>query len=78
MNARVQALIDQARIMTAEERLEALDALQELVAPPNQAWEEAWARESEDRVNAFQRGEIQAEDFDKVMEQMRREYLSKQ
>ena len=34
MNARVQALIEQARIMTAEERLAALDALQELALPP--------------------------------------------
>lgn len=77
MNARVQALIDQARVMTAEERLAALDALQELVAPPDQAWEESWAKESEDRVSAYRRGEIQAEDFDGVMEQMRREYLGK-
>ena len=77
MNARVQALIDQARIMTAEERLAALDALQELVAPPDQAWEGAGARESEDRVSAYRRGEIKAEDFDVVMEQMRREYLDR-
>jgi hypothetical protein len=76
MNARVQALIEQARIMTAEERLVALDALQELVTPPDQAWVGAWARESEDRLGAYQRGEIQAEDFDVVMEQMRREYLA--
>ena len=78
MNARVQALIDQARSMTSEERLTALDALQELVAPPDRAWETAWARESEDRLSAYQRGEIQAEDFDAVMEQMRQEYLGKQ
>lgn len=77
MNARVQALIDQARIMIAEERLVALDALQELVAPPDQAWEGAWAQESEDRVSAYQRGEIQAEDFDVFMDRMRRDYLDK-
>ena len=75
MNARVQALINQDRIMTAEERLAALDALQELVAP--QAWEGAWALESEDRVGAYQRGEIKAEEFDVFMEQMRQDYLGK-
>ncbi len=75
MNVRVQALIDQARVMTAEEQVAALDALQELVAPPDQEWEGAWARESEDRVDAYQRGEIKAENFDEVMEQMRRDYL---
>jgi len=77
MNARVQALIDQARIMTAEERLAALDALQELVTPPDQAWEGAWALESEDRVSAYQRGEFKAEDFDVFMDQMRQDYLDK-
>ena len=77
MNARVQALIDQARIMTAEERLAALDALQELVAPSDQAWEGAWALVSEDRVSAYQRGEIKAEDFDVFMGQMRQDYLDK-
>lgn len=76
MSAPVQVLIDQARIMTAEERLAALDALQERVVPPDQAWEDAWARESEDRVTACQRGEIQAENFDVVMEAIWREYLA--
>lgn len=76
MNARVQALIEQARIMTAEERLAVLDALQELVAPPDAAWERAWARESEDRLAAYQRGEIEAEDPDLVMEQVRQEFLA--
>ena len=76
MNARVQALIDQARIMTAEERVSALDALQELVAPPDQAWEEAWALEAKARLDAFQRGEIEAEDFDEVMARLRKEFLA--
>ncbi|MCF8199719.1 MAG: addiction module protein [Sulfuritalea sp.] len=77
MNARVEALIEQARGMTAEERVAALDALQELVVPPDEAWAEAWARESEDRLDAYQRGEIEAEDFDVVMERMRKDYLVK-
>jgi len=77
MNARVEALIEQARGMTSEERVAALDALQELVAPPDQAWGEAWARESEDRLDAYLRGEIEGEDFDVVMERMRREFLVK-
>lgn len=77
MNARVEALIEQARGMTSEERVAALDALQELVAPPDQAWGEAWARESEDRLDAYSRGEIEGEDFDVVMERMRQEFLVK-
>jgi hypothetical protein len=77
MNARVQALIEQARKMTAEERLVALGALQELVAPPDPGWQQAWARESEDRLDAYQRGEIQAEDFDVMMARMRQEFLDR-
>ena len=77
MNARVEALIEQARGMTSEERVAALDALQELVAPPDQAWGEAWARESEDRLDAYLRGDIPGEDFDVVMERMRQEFLVK-
>jgi len=77
MNARVEALIEQARGMTSEERVAALDALQELVAPPDQAWGEAWSGESEDRLDAYLRGEIEGEDFDVVMERMRQEFLVK-
>ena len=76
MNARVQALIDQARDMTAEERVSALDALQELVAPPDPAWEDAWAHEAEERLEAFRRGEIEADDFDEVMARLRKEFLA--
>ncbi len=76
MNARVEALIEQARGLTSDERVAALDALQELVAPPNAAWQDAWAKESEDRLDAYLRGEIEADDFDAVMEQLRQEYIA--
>lgn len=75
MNVRVEAFIEQARCMTQEERITALDALQELVAPPDGAWQEAWAIEASDRVAAYERGEIEAEDFDLVMERLRKEFL---
>jgi hypothetical protein len=77
MNIRVEEFIDQARSMTQEERITVLDALQELIVPPNAAWQEKWAKESSDRVVAYERGEIEAEDFDIVMERLRKEYLSK-
>ena len=75
MNAQVEALIEQARALSAEERLVALDALQELVMPPDAAWEKAWARECESRLTAYQCGEIAADDSDLVMEQIRLEFL---
>jgi len=77
MNARVEALIEQAKGLNREERVAALDALQELVAPPDAAWETAWAGEAEDRVAAYERGEIEGEDFDVTMERLRLDFLEK-
>jgi len=77
MNARVESLVEQARVLTVEERVAALDALQERVAPPDAAWEAAWAAEAGDRLAAYERGEIEAEDFDVVMERLRQTYLAR-
>ena len=77
MNIRVEEFIEQARCMTQEERITALDALQELVVPPDAAWQGKWAKEASDRVAAYERGEIEAEDFDMVMERLRKEFLGK-
>lgn len=76
MNIRVETFIEQARCMTQEERVSALDALQELVVPPNDAWQAKWALEAADRVAAYERREIEAEDFDLVMERLRKEFLN--
>jgi hypothetical protein len=76
MNVRVESFIEQARGMTQEERISALDALQELVEPPNETWQNSWALEASDRVAAYERGEIEAEDFDLVMARLRREFLN--
>ena len=74
MNVRVEAFIEQA--MTQEERVTALDALQEFVVhPTNEAWQETWALETAERVSAYERGEIEADDFDLVMERLRKEFL---
>lgn len=77
MNARVEAFIEQAKCLNQEERVAALDALQELVAPPDATWETAWDGEAENRVAAYERGEIESEDFDVTMERFRLEFLSK-
>lgn len=77
MNARVEALIEQVRHLNRDECLVVLDVLQELVSPPDAAWEAAWAAESEDRLAAYERGDIEAEEFDVAMERLRREFLVK-
>ncbi len=68
MNARVQALIEQARHLNRDECLIVLDILQKLVSPPDAAWEAAWTAESKDRLAAYERGDIEAEEFDVAME----------
>jgi hypothetical protein len=77
MNIHVETFIEQARAMTQEERVSAFDALQELIAPPNEAWQKSWALEASDRVAAYESGKIEAEDFDVVMQRLRQEFLNK-
>ncbi len=77
MNGQIEAMVEQARTLTAEERVALLDALNELVYPPDSAWQEAWAKECEDRLAAYENGRIEAEDFDVVMARLRKEYLPK-
>jgi len=76
MNTRVEALVDEAKILSAEERVALLDALGELVSPPGARWQEAWAKECEARLAAYDQGLIEAEDFDVVMARLRQEYLA--
>ena len=75
MNAHVETLVEQAKTLTAQERAELLDALHDLVSPPDPEWEAAWARECEDRCAAIDRGEMPTHDFDEVMEDMRSRLL---
>jgi putative addiction module component (TIGR02574 family) len=77
MNAHVEAVIDQARRLSTEEQLALLDALSDLITPPDAAWEAAWASECEERLAAYEQGKIEAEDFDVVMERLRKELLDR-
>lgn len=71
MNALVETLVEQAKSLTAQERAELLDALHDLINPPDTEWEAAWAKECEDRCAAIDRGEMPVHDFDEVMEEAR-------
>lgn len=73
MNTRVEALVEETKVLSAEERVALLDALSVLVSPPDAQWQESWARECEDRLAAYEQGRIEAEDFDVVMARRRTE-----
>jgi len=77
MNAHVEAVIDQARRLSAEDQVVLLDALSDLISPPDAEWEAAWAKECEARLAAYEQGEMEAEDFDVVMERLRKELLDR-
>ena len=73
MNQRVKALVDEARKLTPEERLELLDELSRVVdgeEPADGTPEEieaAWLEEVERRLDADERGEKEGIDADDVM-----------
>jgi len=67
MTERAKVLIDQARKLSSEERLEIADALLTSLAQPDADLDEAWLAEARDRLEAYRRGEIEARDFDEVI-----------
>lgn len=71
MNDSVSVLIQQAKKLSPQERSALIDALHDISAPPDPAWEAAWIRECEDRIAAIDRGEMATYDFDEVMAQAR-------
>ena len=71
MNTAVGSLLEQAKKLSAEERTALIDALHDISAPPDPAWEAAWVRECEDRIAALDSGEMQVIDFDEVLAQAR-------
>ncbi len=77
MNAHVNELFNEAKKLSADERIELADLLYAEAAIPDAEWEAAWAEECERRIDEYERGETVAEDFDVFMERMRQKYLSK-
>ena len=71
MNDAIAGLLEQAKKLSPEARSALIDALHDIHAPPDLAWEAAWIRECEDRIAAIDRGEMPTHDFDEVMAQAR-------
>lgn len=77
MKMSVPDMVAQARQLPAEEQAALLAALHELVAPPGPDWEATWAQECQDRLAAYQRGEMDALDSDEAMAALRRKHRVK-
>ncbi len=68
----LEEIEQQARSLVAEERAQLAETLLESLHSPNSDIEAAWAREIEDRVAAFDRGETPAYVAEDVFAEARR------
>ena len=71
MSERIEAIVAQAKALSAEEREVLIAALQMTLDPPEPGWERAWLEECRDRIAAIERGEMKLIDGDEVMAQAR-------
>jgi len=72
MSASLKDIERQARELVAEERAKLAETLIESLHSPLADIEAAWAKEIEDRVTAFDRGEMQAYAAEDVFAEARR------
>ena len=70
MNSRVDGLLREATQLTEEEREALIAALQATLSSDSE-WDAAWIRECEDRLAAYDRGEMQARDAHEVVDELR-------
>jgi len=72
MSASLKDIEQQARQLAAEERAKLAEAMLESLHSPMSEVEAAWAQEIEERVAAFDRGEMQAYAAEDVFAEARR------
>lgn len=77
MNTQIESLVNQAKGLTPEEQAILAETLYEMVNPTDPEWEAAWAKECEDRLQAYQRGEIKTIDSEEAMALLRKKYSLK-
>jgi hypothetical protein len=65
MNVQVMELLEEAKKLSVQERVELADLIYANV-PVDPEWEKAWAKEAASRFAAFKRGEIKAYDESEV------------
>ena len=70
-HARIESLVEQAKLLTPQEReILAEEILATVISTPAE-WEAAWIKECDDRIAAVDRGEMEVYDFDDVMAKLR-------
>jgi len=66
-----KGLSDQARKLSPAERIELVDAILATLDEPDPAIDRLWAKEAEDRLAAYRRGEIKALSLEEVLRKYR-------
>jgi len=73
MGKTARALSDAARELPPFDRLEIVDQILASLDEPDQAIDAMWAKEAEDRLAAYRRGEIRSVPLDEVLAKYRRQ-----
>jgi putative addiction module component (TIGR02574 family) len=71
MSAEVDTLIHNALSLSPEKRILLAEKIWESLDEAERDNDAAWAKEAEDRLEAFERGELKALPFDDVMRELR-------
>ena len=70
-NEQVKKLADEASKLSPDERAELVEGILESFDPIDPSNDALWLAEAQDRVQAYQRGEIAAVEMDEVLEKHR-------
>ncbi len=68
MNDHVKKLAEEAAKLSPNDRAELIEGILSSLDKPDSEIDRAWAREAQDRLEAYERGEIEALDFEEVVE----------
>ena len=71
MNTTSQAIIEQTSQLSANEKIELIDALLATVDKPDAEIDVLWAKEAEDRLSAYHAGAIKALDLNQLLAKYR-------
>jgi len=71
MTPLLKQIEEQARALSSEDRARLAESMLEPLQPLNAEIEAAWSEEIEDRVSAFDRGEMASQDGDDVFAEAR-------
>ena len=71
MSKATQVIVEQASQLSANEKIELIDALLASVDKPDVAIDALWAKEAEDRLAAYSAGTIKTLDLNQVLAKYR-------